>query len=140
MSRSIGKPLPKDALERVVRTGGVVNAECDAVIIPEIELVQIPLQMLFPAMLIDAPHTPLEDAEEAFNGVGSHVTTGIFVFGVVHPFVLGERLAGALVVLGFVGMQAAFRGHVFGEYLADSRPGEIVNLDGLATASPLNER
>ena len=49
-----------------------------ASVVAEIKLGQIPVQVLFFAVLIVAAHTALEDAEIAFNGVGRHVAASIF--------------------------------------------------------------
>jgi hypothetical protein len=70
MSRSIGETLANNALERLVRPLHVVHAECDPVVVPEIELGEIAMQMLLAAVLIDAGHPALEDAEQALDGVG----------------------------------------------------------------------
>ena len=55
-----------------------------AVRIPEIKFVQVALQVLFAAVVIHAAHTALEDAKEAFDGVGGDVATDVFVRGVVN--------------------------------------------------------
>ena len=68
-SRSIGETLANDALERLVGTCAVVHTERNPVVVPEIELGKVAIQMLPAAMLINAGHSALEDAEEAFDGV-----------------------------------------------------------------------
>ena len=59
--------------------------------------------MLFGTMLIDALHPALEDAEEAFNGVGVDLTPPIFANAMPHEVMLGEITGEKLVLPGFVG-------------------------------------
>jgi hypothetical protein len=69
-NRSIGKALTDDPGKRVIRAGSVVHANCDAVVVPEIELGEIPVKVLLGTMLVDADHAALEDRKDAFDGVG----------------------------------------------------------------------
>jgi len=48
----------------------------DAVVVTEIKFSQIPMEMLFRAMLINAPHPALENREITFDGVS--MDSGIF--------------------------------------------------------------
>ena len=52
MSRSIGEPLSDDAGERPVGPLYIINAERDPLVVAEIELGQIPVQMLPVAVLV----------------------------------------------------------------------------------------
>src|SRR5271165_4465259 len=65
----IGETLVSGASNCTARALSVINAKANAVRISEIELGKIAVKVLFPAMLIDADHTALEDAVEAFDGV-----------------------------------------------------------------------
>jgi hypothetical protein len=69
VSRSIRETLASRALDRKRRTLLVGNADADAVRIAERKLVQIPLQMLFAAEVVDTLHAALEDAEEVLDVV-----------------------------------------------------------------------
>jgi hypothetical protein len=51
VSRSISETLPDDALQRKVRPSNVVNAKLDPLAVPEIELGEAAMQMLFGAVL-----------------------------------------------------------------------------------------
>ena len=61
--------LAGDALERFERTLAIINADCFAVAVAKLKLGQIPVQVLFgavlqvllSAVLIDTPHATLED-------------------------------------------------------------------------------
>ena len=46
--------------------------------------------MLFAAMLVDADHAALEDAEKSFNRIRGHVAACIFLGAMVDRLVLGE--------------------------------------------------
>ena len=59
--------------------------------------------MLFGTMLIDALHPALENAEEAFNGVGVDRTAPVFANAMPHEVMLGEIAGEKLVLPGFVG-------------------------------------
>jgi hypothetical protein len=68
-------------------TGSIVKAILDAVAIPEIELCEVSLKVMFHTMLINTFHAPLEDREEAFNSVGVDsrvVKIHIFPEGMTH--------------------------------------------------------
>ena len=72
-------------------------------------LLQIALEVLFTAVLIHACHTALEHAEEAFNCVRGHVTSGVLSGAVVDRLMLGELFAQFVVQRAFVRVQTALR-------------------------------
>jgi hypothetical protein len=51
ISRSISKPLPRDALKGAISACCIVNSEPDTIVVAEIELGKIAMQMLLAAML-----------------------------------------------------------------------------------------
>jgi hypothetical protein len=52
-------------------------------------------------------HAAFEDAKEAFDGVGCHLAPRVFAIRMAHRFMRRELLAGAFVVLRFVGIKRA---------------------------------
>ena len=78
MRLTVRETLASRVLDGKGRTFPIVDAERDAVIEPEIEFRQIPVKVLLGAVLIDAAHTPLEDAEIAFGRVGVDVAAHVF--------------------------------------------------------------
>src|SRR5580704_16187737 len=100
MSRSIGEPLALGALDRIDGALHVVDSEADAIGIAEVEFGEVAMQMTAGAMLVNAGHAALEDAEIAFDSVGSdHLTSfvasvflGIVVDGVMGREIPAERL------------------------------------------------
>lgn len=80
----------------------VINAEAGAVRIPEIEFVQIRLQVLFAAVVIHATHAALENAKIAFDCVRRRLAARIFAVAMIDRLMRRERLAGLLVELRFV--------------------------------------
>src|SRR5687768_4191972 len=60
----IGEALTADALKHEVGALRIVDAKLNAIAVAEIELDRIAMQMLLPAMLIDALHAALKDREE----------------------------------------------------------------------------
>ena len=69
----ISQTLALDTDKRVFRALNISNPKFNAVIIAEIKLRDIAMQMSLAAMLIDALHAALEDAEKTFNSVRVHV-------------------------------------------------------------------
>lgn len=70
MSRLISQPLALHALQQNLGALGIVNAVRGAVGIAEIELGQVTVQMVMPAVLVNTFHAALENRKETFNGVG----------------------------------------------------------------------
>lgn len=66
VSPPIGQALSDRAIEGFIVAGAVVKAQQNAGVMAEAELGDAAVQVLFRAMLIDALHALLEDAEEAF--------------------------------------------------------------------------
>ena len=75
---SVGKSLAFDALHRFDGTAGIVDVQLGAVVVPERELVQISLKLLFSAVLVNIDHAALEHAEKTFDRVRGHITSGVF--------------------------------------------------------------
>ena len=103
MSRSVGKALPDDALQCPIGAREIVHAERLAGIVSEIELGEVAVQMLLGAVLIDANHPALEDAKDAFDGVGVDGVAHVLADRMLHGAVLGEELIGIAVQSAFVG-------------------------------------
>jgi hypothetical protein len=51
---------------------GIFDARFATVVVTEGKLIQVALQVLLAAALVDANHTALEHAKEAFDGIGGH--------------------------------------------------------------------
>src|ERR1700730_4628668 len=101
---SIGQALAANSLQRIVGALGILNAEFRAVVITEVKLREIAMQMLRPAMMINASQAALENREEVFERVSVHVAARPLKLGMVNAFVLGIL---KLVVLRAVRQQAA---------------------------------
>lgn len=63
---SISQALAPRTFKGNRRPFSVINAKGNAMAVAEIELVQVPLQVLLAAVLVHTHHTAREDAEEAF--------------------------------------------------------------------------
>src|SRR4051794_19051219 len=66
----IGQALADHAQQRCISTRRVVHAQSDAVGVAELELREVAVQVLLAAVLVDACHSALEQAERSFDGVG----------------------------------------------------------------------
>ena len=70
MSPPISQALTADLLQGAIGALLVIPVQRRAVVVAEVKFREVAVQMLFGAMLIDALHAALEDAEIAFNRVG----------------------------------------------------------------------
>ena len=86
----------------------IINAVLGAVAITEVELGQIPMQMLLATMLIDATHPAFENRKIPFDGVGVDVTAHIFTCAVSYLLMLPEIASGMAVLSRLVGRDRAF--------------------------------
>jgi hypothetical protein len=102
----IGEAAADDTGEQRIGAVGVVEAVGGAVRVAEIELRQIPVQMLLRTELLDAAHPPLEDAEVALNRVRVDRAAAILADVVVDDAMLELPLEGEL--------DGAFVGHDLG--------------------------
>lgn len=108
ISRSIGQPLALGTLHHYRRSLFVGYATCDAVVVAEVKLRQIPVQVLLLAVLVHTIHAALEQTEVALTVVGVPFVADIFVLAVVHGIVLREVLVETTVIAGLVGADLAF--------------------------------
>src|SRR5437899_1255287 len=92
MSRLIGEPLALHAEQKNLGAVLIFDAERLAIAIAEIEFSKVAVQVIVPAMLIDALHAALEDREKAFDGVGMH--GAIFEGNILSNHVPGETMIG----------------------------------------------
>ena len=72
-------------------------------IVPESELIHIPLQMLLRGEMVDTDNTPFENRPKALYRVGVDIPTHILARAVVHHIVL-EQLFDGVVPPPFVGV------------------------------------
>src|SRR5690348_2405255 len=72
ISLPISEPLADDTTERGFEARFIVNAECDAVVVPKIKLGKVAMQMGVAALLICAAHPAFKDREISFDGVRMH--------------------------------------------------------------------
>src|SRR6185437_7506173 len=115
--------------------------------IAEIELVEVALQVLLAAALVDAFHAALEDRKEALDRI--RVDVGIVALNVLARAVRG--LAVALEVAGgpaadagidpaFIGHERAALGDVGLNDTADGLGGSILDLEGSGSTAALDQR
>lgn len=104
-SRSIGEPLALDTAQDIASAFGIVYAECDPVVVPEVEFGEVAVQMFLADVLIDAVDAAFQDGEETFRGIGMGVAANVFISRVVDGAVAGEPLPNFPVDAAFVGAQ-----------------------------------
>jgi hypothetical protein len=99
----IGQTLAGETAKGLAATLPIIAAVRDPVVVAELELRDIPMQMLLGAMLIDALHAALEDREAAFNRVGMNAATAIFASAVVDGAVAQKDFAELGLIAGGYG-------------------------------------
>ena len=105
-----------------------------AVVVAELELGRIAVQVALGAMLIDALHAPLEDAEIALDGVGVDLVTRIFPLAVADVIVIFEMPVKVRVLARLIGVDRSFFGDVLFQD-RDQRLGSyVVHYHGLGAA------
>jgi hypothetical protein len=93
-SCSIGEPLPRGADDRAIGTLQIVDAKCDPVAVPKIELGSVAVQVRLAYMEIAAIDAALEDREEVLDGVGMpEDAADIFLGTVIDRAVAGELVS-----------------------------------------------
>ena len=100
----------------IIRTVG------DSVVIAELELCGVAVQVLLVAVLIDALHAALEDAEIAFNRVRVDNATAILALAVRGEIVVCELAAKERVLLCLVGIDRGFLGDILAQGWAAGLP------------------
>lgn len=83
-------------------------------IVPEIEFREIPVQVLFGAMVIDALHPPLEDAEKPLDRIGVDLPPSIFPAGVVDGLMACYMPVGIQIDTAFIGVEDCSGGNIPG--------------------------
>ena len=76
-SEAPGTTLASRRFDRKCRTFPIVHADRSAVVEPEIKFRQIAVQVLFGAVLMDALHAAIEQAEHVFSGVAANEGVGL---------------------------------------------------------------
>lgn len=135
----VGEPLTHHTAQQKFRTFGILNTDCRAVAVAEIELREIAMQVLLAAELVHAPHAALEDREIAFDLVSAETVLGIVADAVEHAAVIGKLLADLPVVPGFVGHENAFQIHVGADNVGDFIRNHLIGMDRTGAAGALIE-
>lgn len=90
----IGQPLAIRAFDGFGRALSVVNPKRDPLVVAEVELAEIPLQVLCRNMVIGADHATFEDREIAFDRVSvPEIAPNIFLNRVVDRAVPGKVIS-----------------------------------------------
>ena len=138
-SRFISQSFANYTAKRGIRPHGVVITDLLAEAVAEVELAQITMQVRSIAMLINADHAPLEDGEEAFDGVAVDGAARIFATAVIDRTVAQELFANPAVVAGAIGIEVAIPVSSF-ERAGDLFHSQIVDMDGPSTPAPFDKR
>lgn len=109
VSRSICKSFPDNATQSAGSALCVIDAECNPLVISEIELSKIAFQMRLTDMMVDADDPAFQDREIAFDRVGVRIAANVFFGGMVHALVTGKVFADFHVNAAFVGTQMRLR-------------------------------
>ena len=115
----VGQALAEDALDRALGARLVVHPQCNASVVAELELREAAMPVLLAAVLVDAIHSALENAERAFDPVRVHRAAHVFVDRVPDRFV-AHHLATCLdIEPALIGRQRRLSGDVLADDPAD---------------------
>lgn len=144
MSCFVGKPPTLRALQGKRSAVGIVYAKLFTVAVPEIELVQIAMQVGFADVLIHAVHAAFEDREEAFDGIGGDdpfaLAAYVFVRSVFDGSVRGKVPADAGEHATFIGHEIAFRRSVAAQDRVNVLAAHGRHVERPDAAVPLDQR
>jgi len=132
VSPPIRQALAGDALERNVRALRIGHAKLGARVVSEIELGNVPLQVLFANMVIRPDQAALQDVEEGFGGIDVGYSASVFALAMSDRRMLTELAADSYVGAGFIGHEVRFRGNLSAQ---DGRKISGVDVRNLETAS-----
>ena len=132
----ISQSFAFESLQSYFGSLSVIDAELGAGVHAEVEFREIPIQVLFVHVLVDAHQTALEDREKPFKGIGMHVAASSLVFGVIdrsmlrfgghHEFVDGRSVSDESAALV--------------QMLNDGRPNvAVIQVHGTDIATTFNE-
>src|SRR5207249_1293101 len=111
-----------------------------AVVVSEVELSDIPVQMLNAYMVKRANQAALEDAEIALNRVGMRVPARVLPARVVESTVASELAPDLAVVLGVIRHQVALLIGLLVQHATDSARRGARNMEAANVATALNQR
>src|ERR1043166_7820413 len=93
------------------------------------------MQVLFLAVLVNALHATLEDAEITLNPVGGYLAANIFLNGMVDGLMIGHEVTDQFVKLGLVRHETGFAGYVVENNLSHGTHVDITHDRALGAAS-----
>lgn len=138
-SRSIGEAHASAALQCALGTDHVIGAETLAVVISKVELGEVAMQMLLPAVLVDAEHPTLEDGEDTFDGVGVDIAPNIFVLPVLNSIVAVELGSDVPVKAALIGQEQALAVDVVAHERHDVGDGGTLDMEGADLSAALDK-
>jgi hypothetical protein len=92
-----------------------VHAKGDAIVVPEVEFGQVPMQVPFGTVLINALHSALKHAEIAFHSVRIDVAAHVFLLFMAYEVMLRKLSTNRLIVSAFVSNQPRFPRNILAE-------------------------
>jgi hypothetical protein len=140
MSRSIGEPLSDDTPERAIGPLYVINYERNPLVVAEVELAQIPLQMLLADVMIDAIDAAFQDREISLDRVGVGVATDILFCRVIHSLMAGEALADRCIEAALVSAQIRLRRNLLFEDRLEIGGIDVRDMKGRDATFALHKR
>ena len=90
MSPAICQSFPCHGGQQGFRSFSVILSIGNPIVVAELELGNVPMQVLLGAMLIDTLHAPLEDREISLDGIGMDGAATVFPGCVADEIVIGE--------------------------------------------------
>ena len=139
-SRSIGQATPPSAFQDQVGAGFVIEAELHPMAVAEVELGQIPMQMSFRNVMVNAVDAALENGEVSLDGVGVDISAHVFFLLVFDGPMLVEIPADTDVNLMLVGHETAIGVSVFSDDWMQICGSHVGNVESANLPAALNKR
>lgn len=115
------------------------NTEARPVRVTEIEFGQIPLQVRFRDVLINAIDAPLEDGKVAFDGIGEGIAPHVFLGGMIDGLVVGERAPDRGIDQRLIAHKPAVRMGMAGDDGIEVVRGHVRNVEAADFAIALDQ-
>lgn len=139
MSRSIGESLADNAAQGAAGPLNIINAESDPLVVTEIELGEIPLQVLLADVVIHADDSALQNREIAFDRIGVRVAAHVFLRGMIDGLMAGETFSRFPIDAALVSTQVRLRRDLFSEDGLEVRGVHFCDMEGRDAALALDQ-
>lgn len=136
----VGQSLSNNTTQSEVGARLIVNSDRNTVTVAEVELRQIPVQVLLADVVERPDDAALQDAEVAFDGVAVDVAANVLIRAMVNHAVRSELLADMVVTARRVRHEIGSAVSVLVQDRAQRLSADVGDMVGAGTTATLNQR